>query len=73
MTKPGTVSDLLGIKTRAVKDGDDWVLNGAKTFITNGINADLGDLVAQPTPQRRAGSFPPVVERGWRGSNGAAI
>ena len=41
MTEPGTGSDLQGIKTKAVRDGDDWVLNGSKTFITNGINADL--------------------------------
>src|SRR5690606_29833584 len=34
MTEPGTGSDLQGIKTRAVRDGDDWVINGAKTFIT---------------------------------------
>ncbi|GGM89244.1 acyl-CoA dehydrogenase family protein [Dactylosporangium sucinum] len=41
MTEPGTGSDLSGIRTRAVRDGDDYVINGAKTFITNGINADL--------------------------------
>ncbi|WP_297620449.1 acyl-CoA dehydrogenase family protein [Nocardia sp.] len=41
MTEPGTGSDLQGIKTKAVKDGDDYVLNGAKTFITNGYLADL--------------------------------
>lgn len=41
MTEPETGSDLSGIRTRAVRDGDDYVVNGAKTFITNGINADL--------------------------------
>ncbi|MEU6264634.1 acyl-CoA dehydrogenase family protein [Saccharopolyspora shandongensis] len=41
MTEPGTGSDLSGIRTRAVLDGDHYVINGAKTFITNGINADL--------------------------------
>lgn len=41
MTEPGTGSDLQGIKTKAVKDGDDYVINGAKTFITNGFLADL--------------------------------
>ncbi|WP_432969712.1 acyl-CoA dehydrogenase family protein [Dactylosporangium sp. CA-233914] len=41
MTEPGTGSDLAGIRTRAVRDGDDYVVNGAKTFITNGINADI--------------------------------
>jgi len=41
MTEPGTGSDLAAIKTRAKRDGDDWIVNGGKTFITNGINADL--------------------------------
>jgi acyl-CoA dehydrogenase len=40
MTEPGTGSDLAAIKTRARRDGDHYILNGAKTFITNGINAD---------------------------------
>ncbi|RDH76561.1 acyl-CoA dehydrogenase [Mycolicibacterium moriokaense] len=52
MTEPGAGSDLQGIKTRAVKDGDDWILNGAKTFITNGINADLVIVVAQTNPDK---------------------
>jgi alkylation response protein AidB-like acyl-CoA dehydrogenase len=41
MSEPGTGSDLQGIETRAVLDGDEYVLNGAKTFITNGLNAEL--------------------------------
>ncbi len=41
MTEPGTGSDLQGIQTTAVRDGDGWRLNGSKTFITNGIHADL--------------------------------
>jgi alkylation response protein AidB-like acyl-CoA dehydrogenase len=41
MTEPGTGSDLASIATSAVRDGDEFVLNGSKTFITNGINADL--------------------------------
>ncbi len=41
MTEPGAGSDLAGIRTTAVKDGDEYVLNGQKTFITNGIRADL--------------------------------
>lgn len=41
MTEPGTGSDLQGIKTYAVKDGDDYILNGSKTFITNGQLANL--------------------------------
>ncbi|WP_413230952.1 acyl-CoA dehydrogenase family protein [Mycobacteroides abscessus] len=57
MTEPGTGSDLQGIKTRAVKDGDHYILNGAKTFITNGINADLVIVVAQTDPEKGALGF----------------
>jgi alkylation response protein AidB-like acyl-CoA dehydrogenase len=68
MTEPGTGSDLQGIKTRAVKDGDDWVLNGAKTFITNGINSDLVIVVTQTNPDKGALGFSLlVVERGMQG------
>lgn len=41
MTEPGAGSDLAGMRTKAVKDGDDYILNGSKTFITNGIYADM--------------------------------
>ncbi len=47
MTEPGTGSDLAGIATTAIRDGDEYVVNGAKTFITNGINADLVIVVAK--------------------------
>jgi len=47
MTEPGTGSDLQGVRTTAVRDGDHWVLNGSKTFITNGIHADLVIVVAR--------------------------
>ena len=68
MTEPGAGSDLQGIKTRAVKDGDDWVLNGAKTFITNGINADLVIVLAQTNPNKGPLGFSLlVVERGMAG------
>jgi len=68
MTEPGTGSDLQGIKTRAVRDGDDWVLNGSKTFITNGINADLVIVVACTDPDKGAQGFSLlVVERGMPG------
>ncbi|MFI5716858.1 acyl-CoA dehydrogenase family protein [Nocardia sp. NPDC051750] len=68
MTEPGTGSDLQGIKTRAVRDGDDWVLNGAKTFITNGINSDIVIVVAQTDPEKGAMGFSLlVVERGMPG------
>jgi long-chain-acyl-CoA dehydrogenase len=68
MTEPGTGSDLQGIKTRAVRDGSDWVLNGNKTFITNGINSDLVIVVAQTDPEKGAQGFSLlVVERGMKG------
>lgn len=47
MTEPGTGSDLQNIKTRAVKDGDDYLINGAKTFISNGFLCDLVIVVAK--------------------------
>src|SRR4051812_11649271 len=50
MTEPGTGSDLQAITTSARRDGTDWVLSGAKTFITNGINSDLVIVVARTDP-----------------------
>jgi alkylation response protein AidB-like acyl-CoA dehydrogenase len=56
MTEPGAGSDLRGIRTTARRDGQDWVINGAKTFITNGINADVVVVVARTDPDPDAGS-----------------
>jgi alkylation response protein AidB-like acyl-CoA dehydrogenase len=68
MTEPGTGSDLQGIKTRAVKHDDHYVLNGSKTFITNGILSDLVIVVAQTDPEKGAQGFSLlVVERGMEG------
>ncbi len=68
MTEPGTGSDLAGIRTTAVRDGDEYVLNGSKTFITNGINADLVIVVCVTDPDAgRAGMSLLVVERGMDG------
>ena len=53
MTEPGTGSDLQSIKTKAVKDGDDYVVTGAKTFISNGHNADLVIVAAKTDPDGR--------------------
>src|SRR3954447_13795009 len=77
MTEPGAGSDLAGIRTSAKRDGDHYVVNGSKTFITNGINADLvitavktasngaarsdGEL---PPADRRAGMSLLILERG---------
>lgn len=47
MTEPGTGSDLQNVKTKAIRDGDDYVIDGSKTFITNGAQADLIILVAK--------------------------
>ncbi len=50
MSEPGAGSDLANIRTSAVRDGDDWILNGAKTFISSGINADIVIVVARTDP-----------------------
>lgn len=47
MTEPGAGSDLKAVKTQAIRSGDDWVINGAKTFITNGWHADLVCVVVK--------------------------
>lgn len=70
MTEPGTGSDLAGIRTTAVRDGADYVLNGAKTFITGGLLADLVIVVARTATDpdnRRAGLTLLVVEDGMPG------
>ena len=70
MTEPGIGSDLAGVTTTAVRDGDDYVLNGNKTFITGGINADLVIVVARTSKDpenRRNGLSLLVVESGMPG------
>jgi acyl-CoA dehydrogenase len=71
MTEPGTGSDLAGIRCSAVRDGDSYVLNGAKTFITGGANASLVLVVARTCPveegNRRGGLSILVVEAGMAG------
>ncbi|MEW2355641.1 acyl-CoA dehydrogenase family protein [Spirillospora sp. NPDC029432] len=54
MTEPGGGSDLAALKTTAVRDGDSWVINGSKTFITNGGHADLVIVAATTTPEKGA-------------------
>ncbi len=67
MTEPGTGSDLAGIKASARRDGGDYVLNGAKTFITNGINADLVVVAARTSVDPHRGLSMFIVERGMPG------
>nr|WP_187283529.1 acyl-CoA dehydrogenase family protein [Streptomyces sp. t39] len=68
MTEPGAGSDLQGIRTTAEDRGDHYLLNGAKTFISNGILADLVVVVARTTPEGGAhGLSLLVVERGAEG------
>ena len=68
MTEPGTGSDLAGIATTARRDGDVYVVNGAKTFITNGINSDLVIVAVKTDPTaRHTGMSLLVLERGMPG------
>jgi alkylation response protein AidB-like acyl-CoA dehydrogenase len=68
MTEPGAGSDLQGIRTTAVDKGDHYVLNGQKTFISNGILSDLVIVVARTDPEAGAkGISLLVVERGMEG------
>src|ERR1700755_151278 len=55
MTKPGTGGDLAGIRTTAVRDGDHYVVNGAKTFISNGQTGDLFVIAVRTSPDRHKG------------------
>ena len=74
MTEPGTGSNLQGIKTSAVRDGEHWVLNGQKTFITNGIHSDVVIVVVRTDPDAGSRGFSLlVVERDMPGfSRGAS-
>ena len=68
MTEPGIGSDLAAMTTTAVRDGDRYIVNGSKTFITNGINADLVIVAVKTDPtQRHGGMSLLVVERGMPG------
>jgi alkylation response protein AidB-like acyl-CoA dehydrogenase len=68
MTEPGIGSDLASMRSTAVRDRDEYVLNGSKTFITNGINADLVVTAVKTDPtERHRGMSLVVVERGMDG------
>jgi acyl-CoA dehydrogenase len=86
ITEPGAGSDVAGIRTKAVKDGDGWVLDGSKIYITNGVHADLYFIAARTGSARHAISIFAVekgtpgftVERaldktGWRSSDTAEL
>ena len=68
MSEPGAGSDLQGIRTTAVRDGDDWILNGQKTFISNGQLCDLVIVFARTDPDAgHLGYSLLMVERGMAG------
>src|ERR1700731_2217364 len=68
MTEPGTGSDLAGIATRAQRNNGEYVVNGSKTFITNGINADLVITAVRTDPaEPHRGMSLLILERGMEG------
>ncbi|MDJ0698299.1 MAG: acyl-CoA dehydrogenase family protein [Woeseiaceae bacterium] len=67
MTEPGAGSDISGMRTRAEDKGDHWLLNGSKTFISNGILADLVVVAARTSKENPHGLSLFVVERGMEG------
>jgi acyl-CoA dehydrogenase len=68
MTEPDAGSDLAGMRTTATEDGDAWVVNGSKTYISNGINADLVVVAAKTDPENNPHAMTLfLVERGMAG------
>jgi acyl-CoA dehydrogenase len=67
ITEPGAGSDVAGITTRAVRDGDHYIVSGAKTFITSGCRADVAVVAVRTGPERHAGVSLLVIERGTPG------
>uniref|UniRef100_A0A6A7FNF0 Long-chain specific acyl-CoA dehydrogenase n=2 Tax=Hirondellea gigas TaxID=1518452 RepID=A0A6A7FNF0_9CRUS len=70
MTEPGAGSDLQGVQTNAKRDGDDWILNGSKTYITNGYMSDVVIVVAVTNPEAKSrahGISLFLVEEGMKG------
>jgi alkylation response protein AidB-like acyl-CoA dehydrogenase len=67
MTEPGAGSDLAGIRTTAKREGDNYLVNGSKTFITNGINADLVITAVRTGEDRKSGLSLLILERGMPG------
>jgi alkylation response protein AidB-like acyl-CoA dehydrogenase len=70
LTEPNTGSDAGNMKTTAVKDGDHWILNGAKCWITHGISAEVAVIIARTGEPRTSGNATAfIVERGTPGFN----
>ena len=70
LTEPNTGSDAGNMKTTAVKDGDEWILNGTKCWITHGISADIAVIIARTGEPRTSGNATAfIVERGTKGFN----
>jgi len=67
MSEPSAGSDIAGIKSRAVRDGDDWIINGSKTYISNGINGGAFVVAARSVPGKPHGLGLFVVEGGMPG------
>lgn len=61
MTEPGAGSDLRGVRCRAERDGDEWVINGSKIFITNGIMADAIAVVCRTDPEAERGGLSVIM------------
>ncbi|MBC7276193.1 MAG: acyl-CoA dehydrogenase family protein [Nocardioides sp.] len=61
MTEPGTGSDLQAIKSKAIRDGDDYVVSGAKTFITNGLQADMVLVAVKTNPEEKGAGISLVI------------
>jgi alkylation response protein AidB-like acyl-CoA dehydrogenase len=71
LTEPNTGSDAGNMKTTAVRDGDNWVLNGSKNFITHGISGEIAVVMTRTGPPRtKNNSTAFIVERGTKGFSG---
>ena len=72
ITEPGTGSDVAGVTTRAVRDGDDYLISGAKMFITSGIRADYATVLCRTSDSKHGGLTFFVVEKGMKGYSASA-
>ncbi|MDQ6812611.1 MAG: acyl-CoA dehydrogenase family protein [Bacteroidota bacterium] len=71
LTEPNTGSDAANMKTTAVRDGDDWILNGTKNWITHGISGNVAVVIARTGEPRTSGNCTAfIVERGTSGFTG---